>query len=352
VARASAQAAGQSRVRASSAGAAGHSLADRPDAPPGGPPVVAPGAQELQSSSEPPVPREGKSFLAHALSRRRFVTMVDLAPPRGHAGGEVLETARLLRIRGVDVVHIPDSSRGPRMSALALAVLIQQRTGIETVLQYSCRDRNLLGMQSDLLGAHAMGVRNVLIVTGDVRPVGDYPDASAVFDVDSIGLVNVVARLNQGVDIGGQQIGSPTAFHVGVAVNPGAEDLDAEVRRFEYKVEGGAEFAITRPVFDVRSFERMHRRIESARLPIVLGVWPLAGVLEAEFMANEVPGMRIPDAVLERIRSAEGLGRAAEEGIAIAQELGRELRDLVQGLHVSAPPGRLEPALDVVESVR
>ena len=153
-------------------------------------------------------------------------------------------------------MHIPDGLRGARMSALSLAVLIQQNAWIETVLQYSCRDRNLLGMQSDLLGAHAMGVRNVMIVTGDVRSVGDYPDATAVFDVDSIGLTNVVARLNHGLDIGGQAIGSPTAFHIGVQVNPGAEDLDAEIRRFEYKVEAGAEFAVTKPVFDVATFER------------------------------------------------------------------------------------------------
>ena len=190
------------------------------------------------------------------------------------------------------------------MSALSLAVLIQQRAWIETVLEYSCRDRNLLGMQSDLLGAHAMGVRNLVLVTGDARPVGDYPDATAVFDVDSVGLTNVVTRLNHGLDIGGQGIGSPTAFHVGVQVNPGAEDLDAEVRRFEYKVEAGAEYAITRPVFDLRTFERLHKRIEGARLPIIVGLWPFESALNAEYMANEVPGVRVPDAVLDRMRRA------------------------------------------------
>jgi methionine synthase I (cobalamin-dependent)/5,10-methylenetetrahydrofolate reductase len=301
---------------------------------------------------DPPIPRSEKSFLAHALACGRFVTMVELLPPKGHAGDEALELARRLRIRGVDIVHIPEGPSGPRMSALALAVLIQQRTGIETVLQYSCRDRNLLGMQSDLLGAHAMGLRNVVIITGDVRPVGDYPDATAVFDVDSIGLVNVVSRLNHGLDVGGQRIGSPTAFHVGVAVNPGAEDPEGEIRRFEYKVEAGAEFAVTRPVFDLPSFERLHKRIESSRVPIVLGLWPFESVLEAEFMANEVPGVHVPEAVIERMRRTDTPRGAAAEGVAIACELGAALRDRVQGIHVAAPLGRLEAALEVVEAVR
>ena len=195
--------------------------------------------------------------------------MVELAPPKGCVSDARIDCARLLKSHGVDVVHIPDGSRGARMSALSLAVLIQQHASIETVLQYSCRDRNLLGTQSDLLGAHAMGVRNVMIVTGDVSHVGDYPDATAVFDVDSIGLTNVVSRLNHGLDIGGQAIGSPTSFHIGVQVNPGAEDLESEIRRFEHKVEAGAEFAVTKPVFDLDTFERLFKRIESARLPLI-----------------------------------------------------------------------------------
>jgi homocysteine S-methyltransferase len=254
----------------------------------------------------------------------------------------------MLKTRGIDVVHIPDGPRGARMSALSLAVLIQQNAWIETVLQYSCRDRNLLGMQSDLLGAHAMGIRNLMIVTGDVRSVGDYPDATAVFDVDSIGLTNVVARLNRGLDIGGQQIGSPTAFHIGVQVNPGAEDLDTEIRRFEYKVEAGAEFAVTKPVFDVETFERFHRRFDGARIPIILGLWPFESVLNAEFMANEVPGVSVPSAVLDRMRKAEGADRAAAEGAAIAREVGCALKSAVQGVHVAAPSGRVESALEVI----
>ena len=298
------------------------------------------------------VPRALKSALGHALATHRFVTIVELQPPKGHDVEQILERVRMLKIHGVDVVHVPEGPSGPRMSALSLAVLAQQRTGIETVLQYSCRDRNLLGMQSDLLGAHAMGMRNLMLVTGDVKPVGDYPDASAVFDVDSIGLVNMVTRLNHGLDIGGQTIGTATAFHIGVTVNPGAEDLDAEIRRFEYKVEAGAEFVVTRPVFDVASFERIHARMVSSRLPIVLGLWPFESVLSAEFMANEVPGVHVPDTVLERMRRTASAEAAQAEGIAIACEVGGALRSAVQGLHVAAPLGQVEPALAIVEAVR
>jgi methionine synthase I (cobalamin-dependent)/5,10-methylenetetrahydrofolate reductase len=304
----------------------------------------------VADAAQPPVPRADKSELSHALASGRFATLVSLVPPKGYACDETVARARLLKIRGVDVVTVPDA-RGARLSALSLAVLVQQRAGIETVLEYSCRDRNLLGMQSDLLGAHAMGVRNLLIITGDARSVGDYPDATAVFDVDSIGLTNVVARLNSGVDVGGQAIGAPTAFHIGVMVNPGAESLDAEIRRFEYKVEAGAEFAITRPVFDVRGFERFHKRLESARIPLLLGLRPFESVLNAEFMANEVPGVTVPDPVLERMRRAECADAAAAEGIAIARDVGRELKGLVQGVHVSTAAERIDAALQVIEAV-
>jgi homocysteine S-methyltransferase len=302
--------------------------------------------------SVPVVPRNERSQLARALAEGRFATIVELMPPKGYMSDEIVEQARLLKIRGVDVLHIPEGPRGARMSALSLAVLVQQQAWIETVLQYSCRDRNLLGMQSDLLGAHAMGVRNLEIVTGDVRPVGDYPDATVVFDVDSIGLTNVVTRLNRGLDIGGQAIGSPTAFHVGVQVNPGAEDFEGEIRRFEYKVEAGAEFAVTKPIFDLATFERFYKRIESSRVPLILGLWPFESVLNAEFMANEVPGVNVPDDVIERMRRAEQAGGAGEEGVAIARELGCALRGVVQGVRVAAPSGRIDAALGVVAGFR
>jgi len=304
----------------------------------------------LDPPNQPTIPRAEKSQMAAALAAGRFTTVVELLPPKGFVGDDIIELARALKIRGVDVINIPDGPRGPRMSALALAVLVQQKAGIETVLQFSCRDRNLLGMQSDLLGAHAMGIRNLVSVTGNARMVGDYPDATAVFDVDSVGLTNVITRLNHGLDIGGQGIGAPTAFHLGVMVNPGAENLDSEVRRFEYKVEAGAEFAITRPVFDAATFERLHARIASAGIPILAGLRPFESVIDAEFMANEVPGVRVPDQVLERMRAAKD-AEAAAQGIAIARDTLVAIRGMVQGVHIGAAGGRIEAALAVLDGI-
>lgn len=300
----------------------------------------------------PPVPRESKSRLAHAMARGAFVIGVELPPPRGYQTEPVIERARRLKIRGVDVVNIPDGQRaGARLSALSLAVLIEQQAGVETLLHYSCRDRNLVGIQSDLLGAHAMGLRNVLLITGDPGRVGDYPDATAVFDVDSVGLTNVVARLNHGCDVGGQSIGAPTGYHIGVSVNPGAPNLDHELRRFEYKVEAGAEFVVTRPIFDVPGFETFLKRIESARLPVMAGVFAFESARNAEFMANEVPGVRVPDALVERMRRAEDREGGAAEGVAIAGEIARQLRGIAQGLQVSTPSGNVEAALGVVDGL-
>jgi methionine synthase / methylenetetrahydrofolate reductase(NADPH) len=270
-------------------------------------------------------------------------------PPRGHLSEEAIEQARAVRVKGVDAVLIPDGQTGPRLSALSLAVLIQQRTGIETVLQCSARDRSLLDLQSDLLGAHAMGVRNIVLVTGDVPLVGDYSDATAVVDVDSIGLLNAVSRFNHGTDVGGHAIGQPTAFHIGVTVNPGAEDLDREMRRFEYKLEAGADFVVTRPIFDPRSFDRVEKRLDEAKLPVLLGVRPLDSVLDAEWMANEMPGSHIPDEVLDRMRRAKSPEAATAEGIAIARNLCSALKERVQGVLVTALPGRIDRALDVLE---
>jgi homocysteine S-methyltransferase len=295
-----------------------------------------------------PIARAEKSFLANALARRRFVTVVELVPPRGHVSEEAIEQARALRVKGVDAVLIPDGQSGPRLSALSLAVLIQQRTGIETILQCSARDRGLLDLQSDLLGAHAMGVRNVVLVTGDVPLVGDYSDATAVIDVDSIGLLNAVSRFNHGTDVGGQAIGQPTAFHIGVTVNPGAEDLDREMRRFDYKLEAGADFIVTRPVFDARSFDRVAGRLEDAKLPVLLGLRPFDDLVDAEWMANEMPGSHVPGEVLDRMRRAQNPEAAAAEGIAIARDLYGALKARVQGVLVSASPGRIDRALDLL----
>jgi methionine synthase / methylenetetrahydrofolate reductase(NADPH) len=299
-----------------------------------------------------PIARAEKSRMANGLARGAFVISVELLPPRGFRTETLVEQARQLRIHGVDLVNIPDGPRaGARMSALSAAVLVQQQAGIETILHYACRDRNLLGMQSDLLGAHSMGVRNLLLITGDPPQIGDYPDATGVFDVDSIGLTNMVTRLNGGFDIGGQSIGLPTAFHIGVAANPGAFDPDEEVRRFAYKVEAGAEFAITQPVFDARELERFLTRIEGFRIPILAAIAPLESLRQADFLANEVPGVRVPAEVVKRMERAEAAGGAAAEGLAIAREIAAEIRPMVQGLQITTAPGSVDAALGVVEAV-
>ena len=301
-----------------------------------------------QPNAKPALPPEEKSFLGRKLVNGHFVRAIELVPPRGHVPQGAVDEARTLAARGVDVVTIPDGPRsGARMSALALAVLVQQQAGIEALLQYSCRDRNLLGIQSDLLGAHAMGVRNVLGITGDVRSLGDIPDATAVFDVDSIGLTNVINRLNHGLDIGGQSIGDPTCFHTGVMVNP-SRDLDQELRRLEFKVEAGAEFAVTRPVFDVAAFERFLARVSPMRLPIIAGIWPFESALHAEFMANEVPGVTVPDALVERMRRTASAEAAAAEGVKVAKEIVMAVKGMAAGVQISTPAGRLDAALDVL----
>jgi homocysteine S-methyltransferase len=293
-----------------------------------------------------------KSRMANALARGSFVVSVELVPPRGYRAEALVEQARQLRIHGVDLVGVPDGPRATgRMSALAAALTVQQQAGVEPILHFACRDRNLLGMQSDLLGAHSMGVRNLLIVTGDPPRIGDYPDATAVFDVDSIGLTNVVSSLNRGLDIGRQSIGQPTGFHIGVAANPSALNLDEEIRRFQYKVEAGAEFAITQPIFDCGELERFLDRIAAFRIPIVASVIPLESLRHAEFMANEVPGVRVPDTLIDRMRRAETAGRAAAEGIAIAREIAAAVRPRVQGIQIATAAGAVESALSVMEAV-
>jgi homocysteine S-methyltransferase len=304
-----------------------------------------------QPYAKPALPPEEKSFLGRKLVNGHFVRAIELVPPRGHVPQDALDAAKELAAHGVDVVTIPDGPRsGARMSALALAVLVQQHSGLEALLQYSCRDRNLLGIQSDLLGAHAMGVRNLLGITGDVRSLGDIPDATAVFDVDSIGLTNVITRLNHGLDIGGQSIGDPTCFHTGVMVNP-SRDLDQELRRLEFKVEAGAEFAVTRPVFDVAAFERFLARVSPMRLPIIVGIWPFESALHAEFMANEVPGVTVPDALVERMRRTTTADAALAEGVKVAKEIVAAIKGMAAGVQVSTPSGRLDAALDVLDVV-
>jgi methionine synthase / methylenetetrahydrofolate reductase (NADH) len=315
--------------------------------------VDARGAGSGQTQAEARIERGQKSYLAHELAAGRFVVIVELQPPRGYDAAPIISAARMLRKRGVDVVNVPDGQRaGARLSALSLAVLIEQQAGVETLLHYACRDRNLLGIQSDLLGAHAMGLRNLLLITGDPSWTGDYPDATAVFDVDSIGLTNVVSRLNEGRDVGGQSIGPPTAFHIGVSINLGASNLDEELRRFEFKVEAGAEFVVTRPVFDLGNVEPGLQRVKSVGLPIVASVSPFESLRHAEFWANEVPGSRVPDPLMDRMRRADTEGRAAEEGIAIAREIAAALRSSVQGIQVASGSGNIEAVSAILDGLR
>ncbi|MEK6287178.1 MAG: bifunctional homocysteine S-methyltransferase/methylenetetrahydrofolate reductase [Acidobacteriota bacterium] len=294
------------------------------------------------------VPKAERSGLARKICEGEFVTSVEIVPPKGCDPSKMLEGVRLLKTWGVDAVNVPDGPRAQsRMGVLAVSTLIEQGVGIETVVHYCCRDRNLLGMTSDLLGAAGLGLRNLLIITGDPPKMGPYPEATAVFDIDSIGLVNMVNRLNHGLDIGGNPIGGPTSFFIGVGVNPCAVDMDYELRRFEWKVEAGAEFAITQPTFDVGQLKNFLKRIEHCRIPVIAGIWPLVSYRNAEFLANEVPGVVVPESVLRRMERITEKDAAREEGLAIARETLLEVRDIVQGVQVSAPFGRVQYALDV-----
>jgi len=303
-----------------------------------------------------PVPLAERSGWGGKLARGEFLTTVEIVPPRGINPDAMLEGVRLLKAAGVDGVNVPDGPRAQsRMGALATALLIQQRVGIEPVIHYCCRDRNLLGMLSDLLGAQALGLRNFLFITGDPPKMGPYPDATAVFDIDAIGLTNLATRLNRGLDPGGSAIGEATSFVVGVGVNPGATDFEHEMRRFYWKVEAGAEYAITQPVFDLRQLERFVRHIEKEglRIPIVAGIWPLVSARNAEFLANEVPGVVVPEEVMDRMRraSAEGKEQGTEEGTRIARDMLADARGMIQGVQVSAPFGRVPLALKVFEAI-
>ena len=277
--------------------------------------------------------------------------MVEVVPPKGTDIRKELEGARFLKSVGVDAVNIPDSPRASaRMSNQALSLLMQRETGIEAILHYTCRDRNVLCIQSDLLGAAAVGIKNLICITGDPPKMGNYPDATAVFDVDAIGLVNIVHNLNRGLDLGGNPIGEGTGFVIGVGANPGLTDLDEEVRRFEYKVGAGAEYAVTQPVFDLRLLENFLRRIEHCRIPVVAGIWPLVSVRNAEFMKNELR-VSVPDAILERMAKAQTPDGARAEGVAIAREMLLAVRHMVQGAQISAPQGRYSSAVDVLEAM-
>ncbi len=299
----------------------------------------------------PAVPLADRSRIGAKLAKGEFLTMVEIVPPKGTDIRKEVEGARFLKSVGVDAINIPDSPRASaRMSNQALSLLVQQEVGIEAILHYTCRDRNVLGIQSDLLGAAATGIHNLICITGDPPKMGNYPDATAVFDVDAIGLVNIVHNLNRGQDIGGNPIGAGTAFAIGVGANPGISDLDEEIRRFEFKVEAGAEYAVTQPVFDLSLLETFLRRIEQFRVPVVAGIWPLVSARNAEFMKNELR-VSVPDSILERMTKAPTPEAAREEGILIAREMLIAVREMVQGAQISAPQGRYTSAVDVLEAL-
>ena len=297
-------------------------------------------------------PLEERSKLGQKLAAGEFVTMVEIVPPKGSSPAKELAAAKYLRSVGIDAVNVPDSPRASaRMGNQALCSLIERECGIETILHYTCRDRNVLSIQSDLLGACALGLHNLICITGDPPKLGNYPDATAVFDVDSIGLVNIVSNLNLGVDIGANPIGSATQFVIGVGANPGISDLDEEVRRFEYKCEAGAHYAVTQPVFDMKLLEDFLRRVEHCRIPVLAGIWPLTSVRNAEFMRNELR-VSVPDEILARMGAASTSSeRAREEGVQIAREMLLQARGMVQGVQVSAPLGKFAAAVDVIEAL-
>lgn len=312
-------------------------------------------SEVIHSSAKPSapanIPMAERSRLGAKIAAGEFVTMVEIVPPKGIDIRKEIEGARFVKSVGVDAINIPDSPRASaRMSNQALSLLMQQAVEIEAILHYTCRDRNVLGIQSDLLGAAATGIRNLICITGDPPKMGNYPDATAVFDVDSIGLVNMVHNLNRGLDLGGNPIGAGTSFVIGVGANPGLPNLDEEIRRFEYKVQAGAEYVVTQPVFDISLLETFLKRIAHCRIPVIAGIWPLVSVRNAEFMKNELR-VSVPDEILNRMSRVASPEAARAEGVAIAREMLRAVRDRVQGAQISAPQGRYAAAVDVLEAL-
>ena len=308
---------------------------------------------KTECTPSPPVPREKKSGLARKLTKGGFVILVEMVPPRGRDITRQLEGAGRLKAFGVDAINIPDGPRASaRMTGLALAVKFQTEIGIEAVLHYACRDYSLIGMQSVLLGASVLGIINLLAITGDPPILGDYPQSTAVFDIDSIGLTRIVSNLNRGLDIGNKPIGSATGFFIGVGVDPSSVNPERELQRYAQKVDAGAEFAVTQPVFDPTALEKFLERAASRPIPFVAGVWPLTSYQNAEFMRNEVPGVVVPDSILEKMGRFESKEDQRKIGIEIAQEMVRRVKGLVQGIQISAPFGRVDAAMEVAVASR
>ncbi len=310
-----------------------------------------PQARVQAAAAVEPVPLAERTVIGRHIADRTFVTMVEIVPPRGIDSRQEIAGARMLQALGVHAINVPDSPRASaRMSAGALCLQIEREVGIDTVLHFTCRDRNLLGIQGDLLGFSSLKLRNVLCLTGDPPKMGSNPDATAVFDVDAVGLLRIARDMNHALDVGGQSIGQSTGFVLACAANPGVPDMDAEVRRFAAKVESGAEFAITQPVFDLRLLETFLRRVETFRIPVVAGIWPLTSVKNALFMRNDLR-VSMPDTIVERMSRQTTPEGSRAEGVAIAQEMLAESKPHIQGVQVSAPFGRYELAAQVLDSV-
>jgi methionine synthase I (cobalamin-dependent)/5,10-methylenetetrahydrofolate reductase len=292
-----------------------------------------------------------KSQLGAKLAASTFVAFVEILPPRGVDASKEIAGAALCKAHGIDCINVPDGPRASaRMSSQVTCQLIQREAGIEAVNHFCCRDRNILGIQSELLGGHAAGVRNLICITGDPPRMGPNLNATAVFDVDAIGLVNIVNNLNHGLDISGNPMGSQTSLLLGVGANPGALNIDEEIHRFELKVEAGAEYAVTQPVFDLDLLERFLKLTERFRIPVICGIWPLTSYRNAEFMVNELR-VPVPEYFMERMRKVDNAEKARAEGVAIAREMTMRVRQMVQGVQLSAPFGRYQMAIDVAEAI-
>jgi homocysteine S-methyltransferase len=312
--------------------------------------TVAPVTPTVQTLA--PIPLAERSRLARKLAHGEFVILAEVPPSRGCDPSKEIEGARYLAANGIDAAYVPEVERASgRMSSQALAQLIQNQAGIEAVLQYSCRDRNIISIQADLLGAYVLGLRNVALLTGELPTTGDFPDATAVFDVDSIGLTKIVANLNRGLDIGGNFLGNQTGFLIGILGSPTAADMDQEWERLEVKVRLGAECIVTPPVFDLERLDRFLERTREWGLPVVVGVYPLTSYRNAEFLVNESQ-VGIPKAILSRMKAVESGEAARAEGIHIAQELAVALRGRVQGVRITAPLGRYSTVVEVLQALR
>ncbi len=298
------------------------------------------------------VPASERSTLARALAQGEFVVSLEMDPPRGGGAGRFLDRARRLAGAGIRFVNIADGPRATaRMSAIAFAALLERDAKVEAILHYQCRDRNLIGIQADLLGAHALGIRNLLAVTGDPPKLGDYPHATAVFDVDSVGLVRILDGLGNGRDLAGNTLGGTVAFHIGVGANPAAPDPEAEIRKFHRKREAGAHYCLTQPVYEPRLLEVFLGRIREEGVPVLVGVLPLVSSRNAEFLHNEVPGMTVPETVRARLAAAPTRERAREVGVSVAREMVRAARGLAAGVYVMPPFHRFDLALATVEGL-